>query len=416
MPRVGNKRKKTRTHQQEDEGDKVQKTTPRCFVMKRGTVGQFVGDLVMDFRDVMSPNCAKNLRESRTNRIADFTAVSAQLGISHLCLFSTTKMGTYLRVARLPQGPTLTFKVLHFSLARDVRASQKRPHNANQDFVKAPLQVLNGFSGQGGKKSAEQTLMYEMLSGLFPPLDVANFRHSECRRVALFNHDRTSGIIQFRHYSIVRKTAGVQRGVSKLLRTGRISSMGKLEDISDFVFSGGGAASDSEMEDAVDVPSLDMNSSSIAIKLREIGPRMELQLIKGEEGLLNGMVLFHRYLTKTPTEQEVLAKKARERKKLKDRNEKIEKAVESMNKKKKKSKEKAREQARKDRNADDDFGDPDDMKPKGSGKGAEKRNRSAKSFWGKRKSESDKGKTMKEKVMDRYKSAMENNAKKSRKD
>ena len=46
------------------------------------------------------------------------------------------------------------------------------------------------------------------------------------------------------------------------------------------------------------------------MKLQELGPRLTLQLVKGEEGLYEGQVLFHRYIQKTEEEREKLAKLA----------------------------------------------------------------------------------------------------------
>merc|ERR1719277_210893 len=124
MPRVGRKRKKRRTEKEVELSDK-EKKIPRCFVLKRGTIGQRVKDLVQDFRMVMMPNCAKSLKESKMNRIEDFLAVAGHYGVSHLIIFTTTKFGTYMKLAKLPQGPSLTFRVVNFSLARSVRAAQK---------------------------------------------------------------------------------------------------------------------------------------------------------------------------------------------------------------------------------------------------------------------------------------------------
>merc|ERR1712187_870787 len=149
----------TRTEKEVDISEREKQTTPRCFVLKQGNVGDRVRNLVKDFREVMMPNCAKSVRESRKNRLEDFIAVAGHFGISHIVLFSVTKKATYMKVARLPQGPTLTFKVENFSLARDIRASQRRPRTAGtQAYGYAPLQVLNGFSGGDGKKSERQLL------------------------------------------------------------------------------------------------------------------------------------------------------------------------------------------------------------------------------------------------------------------
>ena len=47
--------------------------------------------------------------------------------------------------------------------------------------------------------------------------------------------------------------------------------------------------------------------------MTEIGPRLKLRLVKIEEGVCDGQVLFHEFITKTPEELE-MQKEVRERK------------------------------------------------------------------------------------------------------
>jgi len=48
-----------------------------------------------------------------------------------------------------------------------------------------------------------------------------------------------------------------------------------------------------------------------AIKLSEIGPRLRLELVKIEEGMCDGKVLYHRYVNKTKREEKALEEKHR---------------------------------------------------------------------------------------------------------
>merc|ERR1712039_639697 len=127
--------------------------------------------------------------------------------------------------------------------------------------------------------------------------------------------------VYFRHYSIGRKTAGLQRGVSKLLRKTRVPKLGRCEDISDFVLGGGIGASESKMEDVEEVPIA--GAGRTAIKLVETGPRLKLTLVKVEEGVMGGAVIYHRFSSRTPSQIEVQAEAARKKKKFKERNEKL---------------------------------------------------------------------------------------------
>lgn len=44
-----------------------------------------------------------------------------------------------LRLIRLPRGPTLSFKVLRYSLASDVLRMARRPRSVGREFAEAPL-------------------------------------------------------------------------------------------------------------------------------------------------------------------------------------------------------------------------------------------------------------------------------------
>jgi ribosome biogenesis protein SSF1/2 len=47
---------------------------------------------------------------------------------------------------------------------------------------------------------------------------------------------------------------------------------------------------------------INLKSTTSAIRLSEIGPRLKLKLVKIEEGICDGEVLYHEYMKKTPEE------------------------------------------------------------------------------------------------------------------
>ena len=112
---------------------------PKAFVVKAGKVGRAVGALVRDVRKVMEPNTATRLRERKSNKIRDYVSIAGPMGVSHFLMFSQSEVGTNLRVARLPRGPTLTFRVQKYSLAKDCLALQKNPRASGSEFRIAPL-------------------------------------------------------------------------------------------------------------------------------------------------------------------------------------------------------------------------------------------------------------------------------------
>lgn len=120
---------------------------PRSFVIFRGSVSKYVQNLVADFRRVMSPHTAKNLKVRPAKVFSQLTATGAtsqrlegfcssgrtsRYHPSHCFLrnrscsepgkdswplsnYSNTHLSQ--RIGRIPRGPTLTFRVLDVSLS-----------------------------------------------------------------------------------------------------------------------------------------------------------------------------------------------------------------------------------------------------------------------------------------------------------
>jgi len=69
----------------------------------------------------------------------DFVHIAGQLNITHFLMFSKKEAGVNLRIARLPRGPTCHFRVLSYSLTKDVMALQKKPKSPVSAFLTPPL-------------------------------------------------------------------------------------------------------------------------------------------------------------------------------------------------------------------------------------------------------------------------------------
>jgi ribosome biogenesis protein SSF1/2 len=100
-----------------------------------------------------------------------------------------------------------------------------------------------------------------------------------------------------------------------------------MQDVSEFFDKRVGDASDSEGSDdesrrvhlTQDFNRVAHADSTSKIILNEIGPRMELELVKVEEGMCDGRVLYHAYVKKTAEEVKTLEQKKVEREKLRKR-------------------------------------------------------------------------------------------------
>ena len=285
------RRKKRRTHLDQNAGREAPSgkgDIPKSFVMKRGKMSELVKELTDDVRHVMEPHTAKNLKESKGNKLKDFVQVSGPLGVSHFVILSATENSKYVKIAKTPRGPTLTFKVNKYTLAREVAAAQRNPRAPQNAFLSPPLVVLNNFGDAPHQKLATITFQ-----NLFPAINVRKVKLSTCQRAVLVDYDADADKFQFRHFSINAAPTGTNRHLKKLLTKNAVPNLGRLTDIGEFFEMGTNSGnmsefSDSEGEDAVNARvtlSQDYNrvakaNTTSRVKLQEIGPRMEMELVK----------------------------------------------------------------------------------------------------------------------------------------
>lgn len=363
MPkRAGGIRKKRRTHnkfasEEQDSYNSNGVNTTRFFVIKRGLINSSCKRLVMDWRRVMAPHCALKLKESSRNCLKDFTNVAGVFGVTHLVVFSQTNQASYMRFIKLPEGPTITFKIHQYTLIEDVRNQQVKPRSSSHDFLTSPLLILNGFREKNAtdlENNDESTefsvkLLKTFIGSMFPAIDLqhnSSATPQKYRRAILFHRDRNSDTISIRHYCISRRPAGLSKGVKQLVQSRRNPAktldLMKLRDVSDIILgpaagdrhSDDGAVSDSSDIEPTQVTAVEQQSgketlSKLAISLHEIGPRLEVTLVKIEDGVANGKVLYHRYITKSKEELEQLEQKELEFQAQRKRQREIEEQMES---------------------------------------------------------------------------------------
>ena len=273
-----------------------------------GEVGPKVSQLVKDVRSMMEPGTASRLKERRSNRLRDYTAMVGPLGVSHLLLFSRSATGnTNLRLALTPRGPTLHFRVEQSTLCKDVKKAQKRPQGGGKEFLTAPLLVMNNFISptvDGGQPTVPkylESLATTMFQSLFPPISPQSTPLSSIRRVLLLNRElprasptsTTSSseskedgayVLNLRHYAITTRRTGLSRAIKRLnsaeqtLKHNRKSKrglpdLGKLEDVAEYLLepsgvAGGGftSGSETEVETDAEVEVLETNTRKVLSK------------------------------------------------------------------------------------------------------------------------------------------------------
>ncbi|KAL6443571.1 hypothetical protein ACFW04_001607 [Cataglyphis niger] len=273
----------------------------------------------------MEPFTASSLKIRKKNTIKDFVSVAGIFHISHICIFTKTELGMYLKLCRVPRGPTLTFKIHSFSLARDVISMLKKQMVYEEAYKNSPLVILNNFSGEG----MQLKLIASTFQNMFPTINLTTINLSTIRRCVCLNYNTTSKTIDFRHYAIKVVPTGLSRGVKKLVQA-KVPNLSKCQDISDFLTKPTMSESEAEDDETSHVTlSQKLSSrgnhanSKSAIRLYELGPRITLQLIKVENGLLDGEILFHEFIHKTEEEKLAIKKKREKKQKLKEKRKRI---------------------------------------------------------------------------------------------
>lgn len=338
MPRQGRRRKKNRTVETNHDAATSALTTvekiPKSLILKKGKTNLEIAELVMDMRRLMLPYTAMNFKEDAKNRkltLSQYaTHLALPMGITHILQFSQSNESLQLRLGRLPAGPVLSFRVHSFSLSKDIQRLQRRPiSTAAKSMTQHPaITVTNHFPNDG---NPEVKLMNITFQNLFPQINVSNVQLHECKRIVLFDRMERTGRIHMRQYAITTKQSNVNKRLYRLQKSNHLPNLHNCQDIADYLQgnaykSDGSCKSDytSDEEDTKTVASTTSSKASqSALKLVELGPRLELELIKVEKDLdhKNATILYHKELT-----QEQLAAKAskrQEQKSLKEERQRI---------------------------------------------------------------------------------------------
>ncbi|KAI1639234.1 ribosome biogenesis protein-like protein Ssf2 [Biscogniauxia mediterranea] len=352
---------------------------PKSMVIRigAGEVGSSISQLAKDVRQVMEPGTASRLKERRANRLRDYVTMTGPLGVTHLLLFSRSDSGnTNLRIATTPRGPTLHFRVEKYSLCKDVRRAQRHPMGGGKEYMTPPLLIMNNISTPGADATSKvpkhlETLTTTVFQSLFPRINPQTTPLKSIRRVLLLNREPTtdkddgSFVLNFRHYAITTKPAGVSKQIRRLntaekllstkSRKGGVPNLGKLEDIADYMIGGENgegymtdATSGSEMDTDAEVEVLESAPRKVLrtkarendaepaeddekverrrVVLVELGPRMKLRMTKVEEGLCSGKVMWHEHIRKSRQEIEELDRKWEQKNKEKEERRRQQKA------------------------------------------------------------------------------------------
>ena len=330
-------------HEQKRKREDGDPDAPRSMVFKIGkNIGKSLQELVLDFRKVMEPNTASKLQERPSNSVKDFSAMAGPLKVSHLVIFTRSESSPNMRIARHPDGPTLYFHILGYTLSESIRKAHKKQRPISHDTPLAPpLLVLSGFS----QKKKHDVLLRTVLQNMFPAISPDTTNIEDMKRVLLFKkvdaEKEEDEYIEMRHYYISLQDRGLSKAVRYFTGKGRsvrslnggkvsgVPNMAKMEDVSEFLLNAQGYVSDSEAESDVmsetgsqtTTDSRNKFTKQKAVKLYELGPRMRLDFYKAVDGHEDGNVVYHKYIHKTEAEVQahLQKQKAKEAEKAKRR-------------------------------------------------------------------------------------------------
>ena len=203
-----------------------------------------------------------------------------------------------------------------------------------------------------GPGAREVELMTSMFQNLFPSINVTKVKLNSIRRCVLLNYDAEKDAVELRHYTIKVVPVGLSRGVKKLVQ-GKVPNLGRYDDVAEFLARDAANLSESEAEDdeasKVTLPPQQGVASrgnapaqQSSVRLVELGPRITMELIKIEEELHEGEVLYHKLVEKTEEEKKAIRAAREKRKKEKERRRKeqeknVKKKAEAKEEHKKKS-------------------------------------------------------------------------------
>eukprot|EP00667_Euglena_gracilis_P008853 EG_transcript_8987 len=334
---------------------------PKPLVFWRGSVSPLVMKVCQEWRETFLPYTAKELKVYRKEKLKNVTRAAKTIGATHFQVFTCSTTGTFLRVARLPHGPTIQFKVESFETCYDVKRTQRKPHEDQHAFDTPALPVLNNFANS---TKPHIKMAQTLLTNLYPQLRVDKVQLANCKRVVLFHLNEDTDMIDVRHYVITGQRKVQNKAIKRLVKGKLPQRPGVLKDISDLLHQPEAFFSDSEGE--AEEVQLGQRFRKLApqskalIKLVEVGPRFTLSIHKVLAGNMDGEVIYHSFVTKTPEEVAELKRRRKKREKeRKARREEQERKVEEKQIRKDEKK-RRREQRREGGAKEGEAGQPED--------------------------------------------------------
>ena len=212
------------------------------------------------------------------------------------------------------------------------------------------------------KEKQLESLTQTMFNAMFPIITPTTTKLEKIKRILLLKRERQEDgtfVVNLRHYAITQRRTATSKRIKRLdpqeqkkrgRRGAALPNLGQLEDAADYVLNPEDgsytSASDTDLDTDNEVEVVQTSTRKVlskkemdkmrnrenkdhsakvrtnvekrAIKLVELGPRMKLRIVKVEEGLSEGRVMWNEFVTKSKAEEKELDQKWDEKRKLKE--------------------------------------------------------------------------------------------------
>ena len=139
MPKRGGRRRKRRTHKEISEAqyDEV----PKSLIMKRSVLTKDMKHFEQNLREMMYPFTALKFKENLKLKMKDILAATKNFGVANLMFLTSKEKGNYLKLLKVPCGPTITFKIEKYSLSKDLQKLILRNKTINCNQLGVPMVI-----------------------------------------------------------------------------------------------------------------------------------------------------------------------------------------------------------------------------------------------------------------------------------
>ncbi len=88
--------------------------------MRRSVLTKDMKMLEKDLREMMYPFTAIKFKETTKLKMKEILFATKNFGVSNLMFLNSKDKGNYLKLIKIPTGPTLTFKIERYCLNNDL--------------------------------------------------------------------------------------------------------------------------------------------------------------------------------------------------------------------------------------------------------------------------------------------------------